>query len=66
MPSPKINRRGLNTLVTRGYSNGELATAFSLSRVWVIQIVNHDREPRHPGIIEYVNRQINELLKASA
>jgi hypothetical protein len=62
----KINRSGLKTLVQRGYTNSELADAFSLSRTWVIQIVNNGREPRHPGIIEYVNDRIKKLLAASA
>ena len=62
----KINRPGLKTLVHRGYTHGQLAEAFSLSRNWTIQVVSRGVEPRHPGITEFINKQIDILLKASA
>ena len=62
----KLNRKGMVTLVQRGYTHGQLAEAFVLSRNWTIQVVSRGVEPRHPGIIEYINKQIDVLLKASA
>jgi hypothetical protein len=49
----------------RGYTHSELAESFALSRNWTIQVVSRGREPRHPGITEYVNKQIKALIAAS-
>jgi len=62
----RINRTGLKTLVQRGYTHSELAQAFALSRTWTIEIVAKGKEPRHPGIVLYVNDKIKALLAASA
>lgn len=65
MATPKLNRRGIKTLTERGYTHSELAEAFALSRNWTIQVVSRGRDPQHPGIIEYINKQIAALLAAS-
>jgi hypothetical protein len=65
MATLKLNRVGLKTLLQRGYTHSELAEAFALSRNWTIQIISRGREPRHPGIVSYVNGQIKALLAAS-
>jgi len=62
----KINRTGLRTLVQRGYTHSELAEAFALSRTWTIEVVAKGKEPRHPGIVEWINEKIKALLDASA
>lgn len=63
---PKLNRQGLKTLVSRGYTVSDLSAAFHLSRNWTSRVLFQKINPRHPGIVNWINTETERMLAESA